>query len=349
MVPGIERCKDGYVGLATITVQQWHDVLAMMARPDLVERTNGTISGPVSATGRKLRRDASMAHGAHGRRDTRVGCRVSRPRRSCWNGANVTDCRIWSAGALPPNPEVVSPIHGRRFERLGPHRRRHEPRRASESTTPRASMPAVDPGPWSAVHVVGATHRRSRGSGSLTSPPFGRAPSRRSTSPPSAPTSSRSSPPNGPTHAFQRERADDDRPMVRTGLVVSLCKSQQAGADLDLTQSRGREFLLGLVATADVVIENFTPRVMDQFGLTYDALRSVRPDLVYLRMPGWGLEGPWRDWPAFASTMEQISGMAWITGWRDGPPMLAGICDALAQLLTRLTATNWTTTPTAGR
>ena len=102
------------------------------------------------------------------------------------------------------------------------------------------------------------------------------------------------------------------------------------GVTLDLTQPRGRELLLGLVATADVVIENFTPRVMEQFGLTYDTLRSVRPDLVYLRMPGWGLEGPWRDRPAFASTMEQASGMAWITGWPDGPPMLAGICDALA-------------------
>jgi crotonobetainyl-CoA:carnitine CoA-transferase CaiB-like acyl-CoA transferase len=102
------------------------------------------------------------------------------------------------------------------------------------------------------------------------------------------------------------------------------------GITLDLTQPRGRELFLNLVSTADVVVENFTPRVMEQFGLTYDALRSVRPDLVYLRMPGWGLEGPWRDRPAFASTMEQTSGMAWITGWPDGPPMLAGICDALA-------------------
>ena len=115
----------------------------------------------------------------------------------------------------------------------------------------------------------------------------------------------------------------------RGSLYLSVNLNKRA-VTLDLTQPRGRELLLDLVATADVVIENFTPRVMEQFDLTYEKLQFVRPDLVYVRMPGWGLEGPWRDRPAFASTMEQASGMAWITGWPDGPPMLTGICDALA-------------------
>ena len=53
-------------------------------------------------------------------------------------------------------------------------------------------------------------------------------------------------------------------------------------------------------------------------------LRAVRPDIILLRMPGWGLDGPWRDRPAFASTMEQVSGIAWITGRPDGPPELPG-------------------------
>jgi crotonobetainyl-CoA:carnitine CoA-transferase CaiB-like acyl-CoA transferase len=47
-------------------------------------------------------------------------------------------------------------------------------------------------------------------------------------------------------------------------------------------------------------------------------------------MPGWGLEGPWRDRPGFASTMEQASGMAWVTGYEDGPPLPPGICDPMA-------------------
>jgi crotonobetainyl-CoA:carnitine CoA-transferase CaiB-like acyl-CoA transferase len=99
---------------------------------------------------------------------------------------------------------------------------------------------------------------------------------------------------------------------------------------LDLSQPRGRDLFLQLVATADVVIENFTPRVMEQFQLTYDVLCEARPDIVMLRMPGWGLEGPWRDRPGFAATMEQASGMAWASGYADGPPLMPGICDPIA-------------------
>jgi crotonobetainyl-CoA:carnitine CoA-transferase CaiB-like acyl-CoA transferase len=78
------------------------------------------------------------------------------------------------------------------------------------------------------------------------------------------------------------------------------------------------------------VVENFTPRVIEHLGLAYDELRAVRPDVILLRMPGWGLEGEWRDRPGFASTMEQASGMAWVTGYHDGPPLPPGICDPLA-------------------
>jgi crotonobetainyl-CoA:carnitine CoA-transferase CaiB-like acyl-CoA transferase len=49
-----------------------------------------------------------------------------------------------------------------------------------------------------------------------------------------------------------------------------------------------------------------------------------------VRMPGFGLEGPWRERPGFAATMEQVSGLAWITGYSDGLPSIPGICDPLA-------------------
>jgi crotonobetainyl-CoA:carnitine CoA-transferase CaiB-like acyl-CoA transferase len=87
---------------------------------------------------------------------------------------------------------------------------------------------------------------------------------------------------------------------------------------------------LQLAAQSDVVVENFTPRVMENFKLTYDVIREVRPDVVMVSMPGWGLEGPWRDRPGFATTMEQASGMAFVTGYNDGPPMAPGLCDPLA-------------------
>ena len=99
---------------------------------------------------------------------------------------------------------------------------------------------------------------------------------------------------------------------------------------LNLVDPRGLELLLRLAATCDVVIENFTPRVLEQFGLTYERFREVRPDVIMVRMPGFGLTGPWRDRPGFAASMEQVSGLAWVTGYRNGTPSIPGACDPLA-------------------
>jgi len=71
--------------------------------------------------------------------------------------------------------------------------------------------------------------------------------------------------------------------------------------------------------------------VMDQFGLGADALLGLKPDLVVVRMPAFGLTGPWRDRVGFAPTMEQIAGLAWVTGLSEGPPVPPrGSCDPLA-------------------
>src|SRR5262249_12331205 len=100
---------------------------------------------------------------------------------------------------------------------------------------------------------------------------------------------------------------------------------------LDLGSEEGRRLFKKLAVGADVVIENFSPRVMDQFGLTADVLLEVNPKLVIARMPAFGLDGPWRDRVGFAPTMEQIAGLAWVTGLPDGPPVAPrGACDPLA-------------------
>ena len=72
-----------------------------------------------------------------------------------------------------------------------------------------------------------------------------------------------------------------------------------------------------LIATCDVVVENYTPRVLDQLGLGYETLRADRPDLIMVRMPGFGLDGPWRDLAAFAFVIEDASGLTWLTGHPD--------------------------------
>ncbi|MFV0257376.1 MAG: CoA transferase [Acidimicrobiales bacterium] len=100
------------------------------------------------------------------------------------------------------------------------------------------------------------------------------------------------------------------------------------GVSIDLSDDRGLAVLRRLVASCDAVVENFSPRVLDGWGLDEAAVRAIRPDVVYLRMPAFGLAGPWRDRVGFAMTMEQVSGLAWMTGPADGPPVtLLGPCD----------------------
>ncbi len=100
---------------------------------------------------------------------------------------------------------------------------------------------------------------------------------------------------------------------------------------LDLGSDEGRGCSPSWSAGADVVIENFSPRVMDPFGLTADVLLRVNPKLVVARMPAFGLDGPWRERVGFAPTMEQIAGLAWVTGLPEDPPVTPrGACDPLA-------------------
>lgn len=115
------------------------------------------------------------------------------------------------------------------------------------------------------------------------------------------------------------------------GWVFHAMNSNKRSVTLDLESEDGIRLFKQLVSQADAVIENFSPRVMDHFGLGADALLAIKPDLVMVRMPAFGLTGPWRDRVGFAPTMEQIAGLAWVTGLPDGPPVPPrGACDPLA-------------------
>lgn len=101
----------------------------------------------------------------------------------------------------------------------------------------------------------------------------------------------------------------------QSGIFSGLNTNKQS-VTLDLQDERGRALLQQLVDRADVVVENFTPRVMDQLGLDLS-----RDDLITVRMPGFGLDGPWRDNPAFAFVIEDASGLTWRTGYPDRNPL----------------------------
>ena len=107
--------------------------------------------------------------------------------------------------------------------------------------------------------------------------------------------------------------------------------TNKRGITVDLTRPEGVQVVEKLVAGCDVLLENFTPRVMDNFGLTWPRLQHLNPQLIFLRMPAFGLDGPWRDNTGFAQTMEQLTGLAWVTGHPDDQPRIQrGPCDPLA-------------------
>jgi crotonobetainyl-CoA:carnitine CoA-transferase CaiB-like acyl-CoA transferase len=101
------------------------------------------------------------------------------------------------------------------------------------------------------------------------------------------------------------------------GPIFAALNTNKKSMTIDFSDRRGIELLHKVVATCDVVIENYTPRVLDQLGLEYESLKADRPDLVMLRMPGFGLDGPWRDLSAFAFVIEDASGLTWMTGHPD--------------------------------
>ncbi len=103
------------------------------------------------------------------------------------------------------------------------------------------------------------------------------------------------------------------------------------GLTLDLGEPRGLELCRRLLAECDVFVENFSPRVVESFGLDWKAVREINPRLVMVRMPAFGLDGPWRDNVGFAQTMEQMTGLAWLTGHVDDQPRIQrGPCDPLS-------------------
>jgi len=98
--------------------------------------------------------------------------------------------------------------------------------------------------------------------------------------------------------------------------------TNKRGITLDLNSSDGVALLERLIEWADVVVENYTPRVMPKFGLGWDRIHVVNPRAVMVRQPAFGLDGPWADRVGFAQNMEQMAGMAYLTGHPDGEPLV---------------------------
>ena len=99
----------------------------------------------------------------------------------------------------------------------------------------------------------------------------------------------------------------------------------------DLRNAADRERLLDLVKKADVLVQNFRPGVIERQGFGYEDIRKINPMIIYGSISGYGDEGPWKDLPGQDLLAQARSGLLWLTGSRDDPPMAMGL--AVADML----------------
>jgi len=114
---------------------------------------------------------------------------------------------------------------------------------------------------------------------------------------------------------------DRDQWWEMSSFYVSI-NTNKLGITIDLNEPDGIALAERLVQWADIVVENYTPRVMPKFGLGPDRIRELNDTAVMVRQPAFGLTGPWLDRVGFAQNMEQMSGLAYLTGYPDQEPLV---------------------------
>ena len=343
-IPSIEPSADGYCAFTTNSAQQFADFLVMIERPDLIEDRELAAS-----MGRFKRRDEilELIH-THTTKFTtqelleQAGL-LRIPSGPVGNGATVTgfdhfeECGTFVENpsgrfVQPRVPYRISGLEARPFTAapgLGEHDSGvdWEPRPADpivltrdgssagaagspDDARPLSGLRVLDCTGWwagpAASHMLGCLGADVVKVESVTRP-------------------------DGMRYTSTRPPTEDR--WWEWGPLFHGANTCKRAITLDLTRPEGRDLFLRLVDGADIVLENFTPRVMEQFGLGWDALQERNPALVMVRLPAYGLSGPWRDRTGFAQTMEGITGMAWVTGYPEGPPLLPrGACDPLAAM-----------------
>lgn len=327
-VPSIEPAKDGYVGITMVTGQQWLDFAAMVECPQLEE-----IEQLRFQIGRWQYRDLIREQIRPWLAERTVaeivelGQLFRLPIAALGNGSTIRELEYvrerevftrnpagfdqprppWLMSVCAPAPVGDTPLCGEADN--------ESPWRRVESDT----EPELDGLPLAGVRIVDLTAFWAGPAATHLLAAFGA----------DVVKIESVQRPDGIRYSGGMRTDVDD--WWEYGWVFHAMNTNKRSVTLDLGSEQGRRLFTELVSGADVVIENFSPRVMEQFGLTDDVLREVNPKLVFARMPAFGVEGPWRERVGFAPTMEQIAGLAWVTGLPDAPPVTPrGACDPLA-------------------
>jgi crotonobetainyl-CoA:carnitine CoA-transferase CaiB-like acyl-CoA transferase len=316
-VPGVAQAKDGLVDLGCGTAQQWFDLCAMVGHSEWIDEESAlsiTEQANIHAEEIYAWARSTPADEIH---DLATAFRI--PNAPVANGANIVALEHFrERGSFVRNPRdgFHQPGHPYRMRpaqllppqpppRLGEHTAHY--RAASMPPRPKPTRNAK-PLPFSGLRILDmttfwagpcCTHFMAMLGAEVIHVESARRP-------------------DG-TRLIAGIPITEDQWWEKSPIFAAL-NTNKKGLTLDLQSPRGRELLRRLIATCDVVVENFTPRVLDQIGLDFAAVQAIRPDVVMLRMPGFGLDGPWRDNPAFAYAIEAASGLSWLTGYPDRPP-----------------------------
>jgi crotonobetainyl-CoA:carnitine CoA-transferase CaiB-like acyl-CoA transferase len=318
-VPGVAEAEDGLVALGCGTAQQWHDMCAMSGHDEWIdEETELTITEQANLHAEELY-DWLRDQKVDDIRDLASAFRI--PNSPVGNGENVTSMdHFVERGAFTRNPRdgFVQPNHPYRLSGVSLRPFAPAPRLGEHTTQVRASPSTTGPSPagsadrdrlpFSGLRVLDMTTFWAGPSCTHVLGMLGAELIHLESTPR----------PDG-TRLIAGIPATVEQWWERSPIFSAL-NTNKLGLTLDFQTERGRELLRELIATCDVVVENFTPRVIDQLGLDFASVRGLRDDVIMLRMPGFGLEGPWRDNPAFAYIIEDATGLSWLTGYPDRNP-----------------------------
>jgi crotonobetainyl-CoA:carnitine CoA-transferase CaiB-like acyl-CoA transferase len=320
-VPGIARAKDGLIDIGCGTAQQWFDLCAMTGHQDWIDEES-----PLSITEQANQRSDELYGWVESQtvdeiRDLATAFRI--PNAPVANGANVESLdHFRERGSFVANPRDG-------FTQPGPPYRMRP-----------ALLRAPEPAPRLGQHTdhyrrngqTGRKKAQNRAHTSISALPFEGLRVVDMTTFWAGPSCTHVLAMLGAEviHVESTRRPDGTRLIAGIPVtedqwwekspIFSGLNTNKKGLTLDLQSTAGRDVLMRLIATSDVIVENFTPRVLDQIGLDFAAVQAVRPDAIMLRMPGFGLDGPWRDNPAFAYVIEAASGISWLTGYPDRTP-----------------------------
>jgi crotonobetainyl-CoA:carnitine CoA-transferase CaiB-like acyl-CoA transferase len=329
-VPSIEPCKDGMVGFSTQTSQQWHDLLTMIGRPDLIEDKDLNMGFT-----RYVRRDELMPIIQEWTRAHRVDEVVELaslmriPVAPIGNGDTVLETdQMQERGFYVDHPAGFK-VPGVPYRlgvgetrplgpapKLGAHTESvlGDGHAFTQETAPAAG--GGEGGPLAGLRVVDFT--------AFWAGPFAAS----SLAALGAEVIKIESIQRPDGMRFASGFLPDDGMVWEWAPVFHGANSGKQAITLNLESDEGLAHAKELVRGADIVIENFSPRVMERFGLDEAGMKALNPDAVLVRMPAFGLTGPWRDRAGFAMTIEQAAGLAWVTGFSEREPIVPrGVCD----------------------